>query len=132
MCIVYTRKYTLCGCIWDDSLSGCKYWEWCRRRRLIQSEYETRCGECSEKITPGTEQQRQVGDALQSAQDGGPKESMTRETECDLSRSCDPVVLGKRVVKRRTQKGSVTTFQLMCFLGSWEDVIFSKCRFRVL
>ncbi|PKX98681.1 uncharacterized protein P174DRAFT_25316 [Aspergillus novofumigatus IBT 16806] len=104
MCIFYTRKYTLCGCIWDDSLSSCKYWGLCRRRRLmIQSEHEMMCGECWEKVTPGTEQQSsKIGDALQLAQDEGPTESMVHETECDLSRSCDLVVFGKRVVKRRT------------------------------
>jgi hypothetical protein len=101
MCIVYLLKYTLCGCIWDDSLSRCKYWERCRRRKLLQREYEMMCCECWEDVTPGTKQETQVGDALQSAQDEGLKESMVRETECDLSRRCDPVALGKRVVKRR-------------------------------
>ena len=60
------------------------------------------CGECWKEVTSGTEQKSQVGDALQSAQDEGPKETIVRETECDLSRSCDPVVLGNRVTKRRT------------------------------
>lgn len=59
------------------------------------------CGECWKEVTPGTEQESQVWEALQSAQDGGPEESTTPQTECDLTRSCDPVLLGKRMVKRR-------------------------------
>lgn len=55
MCLYFTHKYTLCGCIiYDDRSMRCgpQFRMWCPGAEIIQAEYEgDRCCDCPNKLS---------------------------------------------------------------------------------
>lgn len=125
MCHYYTRKYTLCGCIYDDRSMLCdlEYRVLCPGAELIQVEYErSRCEDCcgttllladsyNEIDTDKVVRSRSASSAsLDSGGDTVSGEEGEREdlesltgvkyVYCDASRVCDPVIV-KRGSRRR-------------------------------
>ncbi|EAW06354.1 uncharacterized protein ACLA_080380 [Aspergillus clavatus NRRL 1] len=99
MCIDYICKYTICGCIWDDSWERCADRKWCYQHTLVHMECEKMCDPCwlelyyqvTMEVFAGNERVSRLVDELLSFHAGGTKKKTPPQP-----RVCDAVPPGKR------------------------------------